>query len=115
MAAAAAAAVKRRHEVEAAIAEGNIGIGARIESYAKKVGPKSHVAVCGGKEERILTGPSAKDPLPPADQAGIWRFQRKAGLPYGFCRRLRKPVVEFLHILAALCCRQASVFCIKPV
>ena len=48
MAAAAAAAVKRRHEVEAAIAEGNIGIGARVESYAKKVGPKSHVAVCGG-------------------------------------------------------------------
>ena len=33
------------------------------------------------KEERILTGPSSKDPLPPADQAGIWRFQRKAGLP----------------------------------
>ena len=36
MAAAAAAAVKRRHEVEAAIAEGNIpALGGRIESFVQ--------------------------------------------------------------------------------
>ncbi|CAE7820690.1 Cacna1i [Symbiodinium sp. CCMP2592] len=59
MAAAAAAAVKRRQEVEAAIAEGNIpAIGTRIESFAQK------------------------DPLPPADQTGIWRHQRKVATAY---------------------------------
>mmetsp|Transcript_5751 Transcript_5751/g.10270 ORF Transcript_5751/g.10270 Transcript_5751/m.10270 type:complete len:398 (-) Transcript_5751:93-1286(-) len=61
MAAAAAAAVKRRHEVEAAIADGNIGGLGGLPSH------RSYVQ---------------KDPLPPEGQTGLWRHQRKVAQMY---------------------------------
>ena len=107
MAAAAAAAVKRRQEVEAAIAEGNIpAIGTRIESFAQKEALQHSERACRRCSLHGCTASclatmlcaSAKDPLPPADQTGIWRHQRKACYVLHFTSRL----LTFSTILVAV-------------